>query len=151
MNFCLKSVVALMVMLAPLIAKADMNLVDRVIFSDKSYAKEIEVKAYIITREQACVALCDPTQEPTQLDKKELGGNKTYLFLQVRNTGKKHAWGTLACKVPRYHIPIKVDISDLDNSKNYNIYLLHLGSLAFVPSETGVPKISVQWDELYTK
>lgn len=135
----------------PQLLKADVKFIDWVLFSDKSYAKEIEVKAYIITREQACAALCDPPQLPTQLDKKELGGNKTYLFLQVRNTGKKHAWGTLACKVPRYHIPIKVDISDLDNPKNYNTYLLHLGSLAFVPSETGTPKITVEWDELYTK
>jgi len=151
MNFCLKSIVAFVMVLAPQIARADMDFIDRVLFSDKSYAKEIEVKAYIITGEQACAALCDPPQQPTQLDKKELYGHKTYLFLQVRNTGKKHAWGTLACKVPRYHIPIKVDIGDLDNPKNYNIYLLHLGSLMLVPSETGAPTISIEWDELYTK
>lgn len=151
MNFYLKSIVAFMMVLTPQIAKADMNFVDRILFSDKSYAKEIEVKAYIITGEQACAALCNPPQKPTQLDKKELGGNKTYLFLQVRNTGKKHAWGTLACKVPRYHIPIKVPVDDLDNPKNYNIYLLHLGSLAFFPNETGTPEISIKWDELYTK
>ncbi len=151
MNFCLKSIVAFMMVLTPQIVKADLNLVERILFSDKSYAKAIEVKAYIITREQAAAVLGDPSQEPIQLDKKELGGNKTYLLLEVRNTGKKHAWGTLACKVPRYHIPIKVDISDLDNPKNYNIYVLHLGSLAFLPKETGAPKISVEWDELYTK
>jgi hypothetical protein len=128
-----------------------MNFIDRLLFSDKSYASQIEVKAYIITQEQACVALCDPPQEPIQLDKKELYGKKTYLFLQVRNTGKKHAWGTLACKVPSYHVPIKVPIFDINNPKNYNIYLLHLGSLILVRNETGVPKISVEWDELYTK
>lgn len=151
MNFFLKSVVALLMLLLPQIAKADMNFIERVLFSDKSYAKEIEVKAYIITQEQACAALCDPPQQPTQLEKKDLVGKKKYLFLQVRNTGKKHAWGTLACKVPSFHAPIKVDIGGLDNPKNYNIYLLHLGSLGFLPSETGIPKISVEWDELYTK
>ncbi len=78
-------------MLAPQIAKADMNFVDWVLFSDKAYAKEIEVKAYIITQEQACAALCDPPQQPTQLDKNSLIGKKKYLFLQVKNTGKKHA------------------------------------------------------------
>ena len=151
MNFFLKSIVAFMMVLAPQIARADMNVVDRVLFSDKSYAKEIEVKAYIITQEQACAALCDPPQQPTQLEKKDLIGKKKYLFLQVRNTGNKHAWGTLACKVPSFHAPIKVDIGGLDNPKNYNIYLLHLGSLGFLPSEAGIPKISVEWDELYTK
>jgi hypothetical protein len=146
-----KSIAALALVLAPQIAKADMNFIDRLLFSDKSYASQIEVKAYIITQEQACAALCDPPQEPIQLDKKELYGKKKYLFLQVRNTGKKHAWGTLACTVPSYHVPIKVPIFDIDNPKNYNIYLLHLGSLGFVRGETGVPKISVEWDALYTK
>lgn len=152
MDFRLKSMVILTLALGPQVANADMKFVDWILFSDKAYAKEIEVKAYIITREQACAALCDPPQEPIQLDKKELrGSNKTYLFLQVRNTGKKHAWGTLACSVPSYHVPIKVPIFDINNPKNYNTYLLHLGSLMLVPSETGVPEISVKWDKLYTK
>ena len=151
MIFFLKLIAAFAMLLAPQIAKADMNFFDRVLFSDKPYAKEIEVKAYIITQEQACAALCDPPQQPTQLDKKELVGKKKYLFLQVRNTGKKHAWGTLACSVPSYHVPIKVPIFDINNPENYNIYLLHLGLLGFLPSETGTPKISVEWDELYTK
>ena len=150
-KFFLKTTVAIIMILTPQIVLADMDFIDRILFSDKSYAKEIEVKAYIITREQASAVLRDPPQEPTQLNKKELGGTKTYLFLQVRNTGKKHAWGILSCKAPRYHTPIKVAIDDLDNPNNSNIYLLHLGSLAFFPNETGTPKISVEWDELYTK
>ena len=140
-----------MMVLAPQIAKADMNLVDRFLFSDKSYAKEIEVKAYIITREQACAALSDPPEQPTQLDNKALYGEKTYLFLQVRNTGKKHAWGTLACTVPRYHVPIKVPVFDMDDPKNYNTYLLHLGVIVLTDNKSDAPKISVEWDELYTK
>jgi hypothetical protein len=140
-----------MTVLIPQIAQADMDFFDRILFSDKSYAKEIEVKAYIITREQACAALCEPPQQPIQLDKKELVGKKKYLFVQVKNTGRKHAWGTLACKVPSYHDPIKISIDDLDNPKNHNIYLIHLGSLGFLPSEIDAPKIAIEWDELYTK
>jgi hypothetical protein len=151
MKFFLRAIVAIMTIVTPHIARADMNFFDRIMFSDKAYAKEIEVKAYIITQEQACTALCDPQQEVIQLSKKELGGNKTYLFLKVKNMSNKHAWGTLACKVPRYHGPIKVSVGDLDNQKNYNIYLLHLGSLAFIPSSTGIPEISVEWDELYAE
>lgn len=151
MNFYLKSIAVFVMLLMPQITMAEMNFIERTLFSDKSYAKEIEVKAYIITQEQACAALCDPPQQPVQLDKNELGGEKTYLFLQVRNTGKKHAWGTLACRVPAYHVPIKVPIFDINNPTNYNLYLIHLGSLMFVRSETGTPKISIEWDELYTK
>jgi hypothetical protein len=151
MNFLLKSIATLLMILTPQIAKADLNFVDRILLSDKAYAKEIEVKAYIITQEQACAALCDPPQQPIQLDNKALYGKKTYLFLQVRNAGKKHAWGTLACKVPRYHVPIKVPIFDIDNPKNYNSYLLHLGVIVLTDSKPDTPKISVEWDELYTK
>ncbi len=151
MNFCLKSIAAFTMVLAPQIAKADMKFVDWVLFSDKAYAKEIEVKAYIITQEQACAALCDPPQQPIQLDNPTLYGKKTYLFLQVRNTGKKHAWGTLACSVPRYHVPIKVPIFDINNPKNYNTYLFHLGVIVLTDSKPDVPKISIEWDELYTK
>lgn len=151
MGTFLKMVIASFVACTPQLLKADVKFVDWVLFSDKAYAKEIEVKAYIITQEQACAALCDPPQQPTQLSNKDLYGEKTYLFLQVKNTGKKHAWGILACKVPRYHDPIKVDISDLDNPKNYNTYLLHLGVIVLTNSKPDMPKISVQWDELYTK
>jgi len=151
MNFYLKSIVALLMVSMPQIAKADMNFIERSMFSDKAYAKEIEIKAYIITQEQACAALCDPPQQPAQLNNKDLYGKKTYLFLQVKNTGKKHAWGILACKVPRYHDPIKVDIGDLDNPKNYNIYLLHLGVIVLTNSKPDIPKISFEWDKLYTK
>jgi hypothetical protein len=151
MNFILRSIAVLSMILIPQIAKADMNLVDRLLFSDKAYANEIEVKAYIITQEQACAALCDPSQLPTQLNNKDLYGKKTYLFLQVRNMGKKHAWGTLACSVPRYHVPIKVPIFDIDNPKNYNTYLFHLGVIVLTDSKPDAPKISVEWDELYTK
>lgn len=52
MNFFLQTLAALLIILIPQIAKADMNFIERSLFSDKAYAKEIEVKAYIITQEQ---------------------------------------------------------------------------------------------------
>lgn len=153
MNFCLKSIVALLMVLIPQIAKADMDFVDRILFSDKSYATEMEVKSYIITQEQACAALSDPTQEITQLDNKKLYRKNTFLFLQVRNNGKKHAWGTLACKVPTYHYPIKISIFGVGrpDRHSYNTYLIQLGSLLLTQNETGTPSIKTEWDELYTK
>jgi hypothetical protein len=151
MNFFLKSIAAFSMLLIPQIAKADLNFIKRTLFSDEFYAKEIEVKAYIITQEQACAALRNPPQEPIQLEKKDLIGKTKYLFLQVRNSGKKHTWGTLACELPSFNIPLKVFVGDVDNSNTYNIYILHLGLLGFLPNETGIPEISIKWDELYTK
>ena len=153
MIFLLRLMIALGLLSLPVTVKADMKFVDWILFSDKAYAKEMEVHAYIITQEQACAALCEPPQEPIQLDKKGLCRKNTFLFLKVRNNGTKHAWGILACKVPTYHIPIKVSIYGVGRSDRhaYNVYLIQLGSLGIVPSETGMPKISIEWDELYTK
>jgi len=152
MNFYLKAIIALMLILTPQIVRADMDFISRMLFSDRSYAKNIEIKAYIITQEQACVILNDLSQELYQLDNKELYDKKTYLFLKIRrNSGKKHAWGTLSCRVPRYHFPIKIPILDIEGPQNYNTYLIHLGKIVNAPNKPGTPKISTFWDELYTK
>ena len=150
MNFCLRSIFVFIMILLPQVVKADMGIMDWILFSDKKYAKHIEVKAFILTQEQACKALCEPEQDPIQLDKKALSGKTKYLFLMVKNLGKKHAWGTLACRVPGYHVPIKVPIFDI-NSQKYNLYLIHLGLLGFVSKEGDFPEISIEWDRLYTK
>ena len=151
MRFFMKIMMVCLLLFTTQKLRADLNFFERFLFSDKAYAKDIEVKAFIITQEQACAALCDPPQQPVQFEKKELVGINKYLFIQVRNTGKKHAWGTLACKVPSYRVPIKISIFDIDNPKKYNIYLIHLGLLGFLDSKLGPPEISIEWDELYTK
>ncbi len=150
MNFYLNSMVALALLFLPQIAEARMNFFDRLLFSDKAYAKKIEVKAYIITQEQAQAALCNPSHELLQLDKKELYGKKNYLLLQVRNTDITHAWGVLTCRVPSYDVSIKLPIFDLASTKKHNTYLLQIGSPELLPNETGKPEISIGWDELYT-
>ncbi len=152
MNFYLNSMVALALLFLPQVAEADMNLFNRLLFSDKAYSKKIEVKAYIITQEQARAALCNPLKDPVQLDKKELYGKKTYLLLRVRNTELKHAWGILNCKILPHPNPLRVSIGDLvSKSDEYNTYLLQIGSLELLPNETGTPEVLIGWDELYTK
>ncbi len=151
MNFYLKSMMAVTLIFIPHMAEAGMNLINRMLYADPDYAHEIEIKAYIITEEQTCSAMGDPQQEPTQLSKKCLYGHSTYLFLQVRNIGKKHAWGILACTVPSYHVPLDVPIFNLNSSEEYSIYLIHLGVVTPVPNKPGFPELSFEWKELYTK
>jgi hypothetical protein len=153
MNFYLKLMVMFSLILAPQILRAHMGFMERLLFSDKPYAKEMEVNAYIVTQEQACVALTSPSLEIIQLDNQELYQKNTYLLLRVRNTGKKHAWGTLACKVPTYHDPIKISIFGVGRSDrhSYNTYLIQLGSLILTKNEEDTPLIQTEWDKLYTK
>ncbi len=151
MNFYLKSMMVVMLIFIPHMAEAGTNLINRMLYADPDYANEIEIKAYIITEEQACAVMDHPQQEPVQLANKDLYRHKIYLFLQVKNVGMKHAWGTLSCAVPRYHIPLKVSLFNPSSQEEYSIYLVHLGSLMLTPDTPGVPKFSVDWDELYTK
>jgi hypothetical protein len=137
--------------LIPQAVKAEMNFIERFFLSDKTYAKHIEVKAYILTDKQSADLLDTPLKEPTQLLASDLAKfPKKYLVVRIKNLGKKHAWGTLACSVPRIWNPIKIPaISIHDDFCNY---LICLEGLAVAEShENFMPKITFEWDQLYTK
>ena len=131
--------------------RANLNFIERFFLSDKAYAKHIEVKAYILTDSQAADLLANPSKEPTQLLANELANYpKIYLVVRIRNQGNKHPWGTLACSVPRIWDPIKVPaISIRDEFCNYLICLE--GFSVAGSDENFIPKITFEWDELYTK
>ena len=150
MVFPLKIMTACVLAFFPQLLQADLNLFERFLFSDKAYAKHIEVKAYILTESQSADLLADPSREPTQLLASELSQFlKLYLVVRVRNLGGKHAWGTLACSVPRIWHPIKIPaISIRDDFCNYLICLE--GFYVAGSDENFLPKLSFEWDELYT-
>ncbi len=151
MNFFLKPIVAFLMILTPQIAKADMNFFYRILFSDKAYAKHIEVKAYILTDKQSADLLANSSKEPAQLLASELAKfPKLYLVVRVRNLGNKNAWGTLACSVPRIWDPINIPIISIcDDFCNYLICLE--GSSVAESHENFTPQITFKWDQLYTK
>lgn len=151
MRFFIKITMVCALIWIPQIVRADLNIVERFFFSDKAYAKHIEVKAYILTEKQSADLLADPSNEPTQLLSSELAKfPKLYLVARVKNLGNKHAWGTLACSVPRIWHPIKVPtISIHDDFCNYLICLEGF-SVAY-SDEIFTPKITFEWDQLYTK
>ena len=64
MNVCFKTVAAIMLVLIPQIIQANVSFLDWLVLSDRFYAREIEVKAYIVTQEQVCATLCDPPKKP---------------------------------------------------------------------------------------
>ncbi len=151
MRFLIKMVFICALAFIPQLLRADLNFIERLLFSDKAYAKQIEVKAYILTDKQSADLLADSLQEPTQLLASELARvPKLYLVVRVKNLGKKNAWGTLACSVPRIWHPIKIPtISIRDDFCNYLICLEGF-SVAY-SYENFKPKITFEWDQLYTK
>jgi hypothetical protein len=151
MGIFLKMVIACFIAFMPQLLKADVKLVDWLLFSDKAYAKKIEVKAYILTERQSADLLADPSKEPIQLLASELAKfPKKYLVVRVKNLGDKNAWGTLACSVPRVWDPIKIPVINIRN--DFCNYLICLeGSYVAGNDEIFIPKITFEWDKLYTK
>ena len=151
MRFFIKIVIVCFIICTPKILQADLNIFERFLFSDKAYAKHIEVKAYILTEKQSADLLADPSKEPIQLLASELANfPQKYLVIRVKNLGNKHAWGTLACAVPRVWHPIKVPTINIhDDFCNYLICLE--GSYVAGSDENFTPKITFDWYQLYTK
>ena len=149
MNFPLKiAVVCALVFMPQLNA---LNVFTRFLFSNKAYAKNIEVKAYILTNIQASALLADPSKEPTQFIGRELAKfPKQYLVVRVRNLGNSHAWGTLACSVPGIWDPLKIPIISI--RKDFCDYLICVEGISVSYSHhTYAPNITYEWDKLYTK
>lgn len=119
-------------------------------FSDKKYAEQIEVQAYIVKSEQIEEIFQDINQEPVQLTKKDLERKECYLLLRLKNKGDRHAWGTLAGRVPSFHHPMPVTIPGLDPDGQVQLYLTFIGaSASFLRTDT--PELSFTWERLYTK
>lgn len=151
MSRFIKIILGIAVVLMPQLARAELNFIERFFLSDKAYAKHIEVKTYILTENQSADLLANPSREPKQLLASELARfPKRYLVVRVRNLGNKHAWGTLACSVPRIWSPIKIPtISIHDEFCNY---LICIDGLSVADAhENFIPKITFEWDQLYTK
>ncbi len=122
----LKTLILCLIFIAPLSVFAEMNgLLKWFLFSDKAYASQIEVKAYILTEQQSADLLANPSVEPIQLIGAELSKSTTkYLVVRVKNLGNKHAWGTLACTVRGVWNPIKIPIISIE--RNFCSYLICL-------------------------
>lgn len=151
MRCFLGSLIGFLLILLPQNANADLNFIERFFLSDKAYARHIEVKAYILTESQSADLLANPSKEPKQLLASELADfSKIYLVVRVKNLGKKHAWGTLACPVPRIWEPVKIPIVSI--YEDFSNYLICIDGTAVAFShEKFLPKITFEWDQLYTK
>jgi len=128
------------------------KLVIKVLFSNKRYAKNIEVKTYILTQEQVSDLFKYPDKEPVQLTINKLNNiNIIYFVARVKNLGKKHAWGLLNFNIPNVGMPIKVSVINV-KKQYYCDYVTCLTSIAmYQENKNSAPLISYKWSELYTK
>ncbi len=132
-------------------AKAeDLDLLSRAYLSDKKYAKNIEVKAYLVTKDQVAKLFSEENGVITQKSNKELYGQEIFLLVRCKNTGDYRAFGILNCKMSNGGNPISIEIAMMPGyMKSYYDSILpkYSGS---IPNNDKVPAISCEWKRLYT-
>lgn len=128
------------------------KIVMKVLFSNKSYAKNIEVKTYVLTQDQVVDLFKYPEKAPEQIPAEKLNkiGLKSYFVVRVRNLGTLHAWGTLSCKVRCIHKPFKIPIISIEKQFCDNIICV-IGVFIAETKSGPYPEMSYKWSELYTK
>ena len=142
-------IILLAVAIIPFVLKAD--VVNKMLFSNKNYAKQIEIKTYVLTQEQVAELFKNPNKDPVSLTITELNKiDKLYLVARLKNIGTAHAWGIINCKVPNIGIPIKISLVNI--REYYCDYVICLGSPVLFQENNNLPPIiSYEWSEIYTK
>ena len=132
--------IVILVLIVPFVGRA--SFIKKILFSNKSYAKQIEVKAYILTQEQIAELFRNPNKEPNLFTYKELdtlARDKKYCVFRVENLGELNAWGVLAFKMPSIQ-------------KYFCDYLVCISGISVASGENSpYPILTYEWDELYTK
>ena len=132
-------------------AKADdLDLISRAYLSNKKYAKNVEVKSYLVTRDQVARLFSEENREITQKINKELYGKEVFLLVRVKNHGESMSFGLLNCTIPNRGVPITFDIEMMPGLMNsFHDSVLYIGN-GFIPNDNNASVINWEWKSLYT-
>lgn len=119
------------------------------IFSNKGYEKNIEAETYVISEDNIVNVFNDilQLQEIKQESYQNLYGKKIYLLLRLKNKGSAGAWGSLLCKVDGNSIRISINYISF---KEWDNYLIPIGKQTWSKSDN-IPKVTIEWEKLYSK
>jgi len=134
-----------------------MNILSRIYFSDRGYAKNIEIKTYILTEEQVVNLFAHPSDEIHQLTRGELYKKERYMVFRFKNHGEKKAWGTLYDGDHDEFLGSTdiVTLPPASQDSSYFDYVLPMGlDYCMRNADEGkdkLPEIVVKWKSLFTK
>ena len=118
--------------------------------TNKAYAKNIEVKAYLVTKDQLAKLFSEKNGEVIQKTNKELFDEEVFLLVRVKNKGNHRSFGHLNCTIPNRGVPITFDIGRMNCfMKSSHDSVLYLGT-GLVPNDDKTPVIRCEWKSLYT-
>ena len=128
-----------------------MDIITRAMFSDKAYAKKIEIKAYILTDDQLKDLFDDPNEEPHQLTQKQLIPYNINLVLRMKSLTGAAACGTLLYSFGNDKW-WRLDIPEVGRKDEINHFVVPMDSMGVAKtSSDSLPEIKVKWKTLYTK
>jgi hypothetical protein len=132
-------------------AKADdLDPISRLYLTNKKYAKNIEVKAYLVTKDQIAKLFREENGEVIQRKNKELFNQEVFLLVRVKNKGEHMSFGLLNCKIPNRGVPITIDIEMMPASmKGFHDSIIFIGR-GFISNDNASPHIEYKWKSLYT-
>jgi hypothetical protein len=128
----------------------DLDPASRAYLSDKKYAKNIEVRAYLITKDQVAKAFSEEKGEIVQKTNRDLFRQEVYLLVRCRNFGDYRSFGILDCKISNRGDPISIEIMMMPGyMKAYYDSVIPMYS-GIIPNDSNTPVVSFEWKSLYT-
>lgn len=122
-------------------------------YSNRGYAKKIEIKTYLLNDEQVLQLLTHPENEIQQPTQKDLYLKNANVVLRMKNHGGASAWGTLAWRLgAQQWSEIDVDLppSHAMHAKRFNDYIIPVNIVVGIANEDLPKKIHTKWNSLYT-
>ena len=125
----------------------------RWMYSNKSYAKNIEVLSYLLTDEQVVYMLSHPNEEIQQPTNKALSSKYVNVVLRIRNRIGGLAWGKLSWTISERGMGWSVvnvhEIPSPHDAKKYADIIIPVGKIIAMRNDSLPDPIIVKWDALY--
>ncbi len=124
---------------------------ERWLFSNRGYAKEMEIKTYLLTDEELAWFLSHQDEEIKQPSQKDLYNKNINLLLRIKNHKGAAAWGSLAWKTG-YHSWQILQVGGLSGyDKKFADFVIPIGIQPVLNSDEPPEEVRVKWLSLYTK
>jgi len=127
------------------------SAVEWLVFSRRSYQKEVDVFVYVLDREQVAEVLADPCDvQPVQKTRAELVGKQQYLVFRIKNKGDYEVWGSLAFYLDGKYLA-KSNVLDMWVPTIPNEYdVIPIGKW-ITQADDELPKVKFRWKSVYVQ
>ena len=132
--------------------KADdfLDPASRAYLSNKKYAKNIEVKVYLVTKDQLAKLFSEENGEVIQKTNKELYKvREVFLLIRCKNFGDYRAFGTLKCKRSGGDLA-SIEIMMMPRHMKFFYDSVLPGYDGIIPNDDNTPTMTFEWESLYT-